>query len=252
LVTNRHVVKNQVYGVINITQSVDGQPALGKGIELTITPEYWKNWRFHPDPSIDVAILPIGGILMDASKRAGIDLFIRALDSTLIPTDEQIAKLDSLESVTFIGYPNGIWDTVNRLPIARKGTTATPLSVDYENTPRFLIDASVFGGSSGSPVFIHDTGHYSENGSIIFGSRIYLLGLVAAVYHRTSHNKIISVPIPTQHMPVAEQNEMLDLGIVFKARTIVETIEHAIKTELDQTPANSGQSLQGAMPKSNT
>lgn len=248
LVTNRHVIQNQVYGTIAITQSVDGQPALGRGIDLTIPQDYWRNWCPHPDPSIDVAILPIGEVILDVSKRAGMELFFRAIDSSMIPTDEQIANLDSLESVTFVGYPNGIWDEVNKLPIVRKGTTATPLAVDYENSPRFLIDASVFGGSSGSPVFIHDNGHYSSNGSIVVGHRFYLLGLVAAVYQRTSHNRIISVPIPTQHIPVAEQNEMLDLGVVFKARTIMETIEYAIKIELDRIAANSAPASQGPLP----
>lgn len=248
LVTNRHVVENQVSGAIAVTQSVDGRPALGSGIDLTIPPDYWRNWHFHPDPSIDVAILPIGHMLIDAAKSAGMEFFLRAIDSTLIPTDKQISNLDSLESVTFVGYPNGIWDEVNKLPIVRKGTTATPLSVDYENSPRFIIDASVFGGSSGSPVFILDSGHYSPTGAMVIGTRFYFLGLVAAVYQRTSHNRVISVPIPTQHMPVAEQNEMLDLGIVFKARTVMETIEHAIQVELARTAANSTQVLQGAAP----
>jgi len=38
-------------------------------------------------------------------------------------------------------------------------------------------------------------------------------------------NEIISLPIPTIHNQVARQIEMIDLGIVFKARTVIETIE---------------------------
>jgi hypothetical protein len=57
------------------------------------------------------------------------------------------------------------------------------------------------------------------------GSRCLFLGVIAAVFFRTKLNKIVSVPIPTQTQPMAEQQEMIDLGIVFKARTVVETVE---------------------------
>lgn len=76
----------------------------------------------------------------------------------MIPNEEQIKQMDAIEPITFIGYPNGIWDSTNLLPVARRGTTASPIEVDFEGSPRFLIDASVFGGSSGSPVFILNQG----------------------------------------------------------------------------------------------
>jgi hypothetical protein len=113
--------------------------------------------------------------------------------------------------------------------------------VDFEGTPRFLIDASVFGGSSGSPVFIMNQGFTAtKNGGISLGvSRLLFLGVVAAVYFRTQLNQIVAVPIPTQLQPMVLQQEMIDLGIVFKARTIVETIEAFLKARgvnLDATP----------------
>jgi hypothetical protein len=57
------------------------------------------------------------------------------------------------------------------------------------------------------------------------GSRFYFIGVIAAVFFRTHLNQIIPVPIPTQLQPMAKQQEMIDLGIVFKAHTVVETIE---------------------------
>ena len=148
----------------------------------------------------------------------------------MIPTVEQAASLDALESVTFIGYPNGIWDSKNLLPVARRGMTASPISVDFENTPRFLIDASVFGGSSGSPVFLMNQGMYTDKtGGTVIGSRLLFVGTIAAVFFRTQLNQIVSVPIPTQVQPMAQQREMIDLGIVFKARTVIETIEAFLK-----------------------
>ena len=133
---------------------------------------------------------------------------------------------DAIESITFIGYPNGIWDTKNLLPVARRGTTASPMSVNFENTPRFLIDASVFGGSSGSPVFILNQGMITDkHGNTTVGSRVVFVGVVAAVFSRTQLNQIIAVPIPTQTQPMAQQQEMIDLGIVFRSETVVQAIQ---------------------------
>jgi hypothetical protein len=140
--------------------------------------------------------------------------------------------LDALEPVTFIGYPNGIWDSKNLLPIARRGMTASPISVDFENTPRFLIDASVFGGSSGSPVFLLNQGVYTDKtGGTIIGSRLLFVGVIAAVFFRTQFNQVVAVPIPTQVQPMVQQQEMIDLGIVFKARTVIETVEAFLKAK---------------------
>lgn len=148
----------------------------------------------------------------------------------MIPTSEQAAELDAVELVTFIGYPNGVWDSKNLLPIARRGTTASSIEVDFEGTPRFLIDASVFGGSSGSPVFILNNGSWAaKDGGLVAGTRFHFVGVIAAVFFRTHLNNIIAVPIPTQVQPMAQQQEMIDLGIVFKARTVVETIEAFLK-----------------------
>lgn len=51
-------------------------------------------------------------------------------------------------------------------------------------------------------------------------------------------NQIVAVPIPTQVQPMAQQQEMIDLGIVFKARTVVETIEAFIKAHNTETSAS--------------
>jgi len=144
----------------------------------------------------------------------------------MIPSQDQIERLDAIEPVTFIGYPNGIWDSKNFLPVARRGSTASPIQVDFEGTPRFLIDASVFGGSSGSPVFLFNQGMFTDkSGDTSIASRLLFVGVVAAVFFRTQFNQIVAVPIPTQTQPMARQQEMIDLGIVFKARTVVEAIE---------------------------
>jgi hypothetical protein len=239
VVTNKHVVRGMREGRFSFLKKKDGQPTLGDGLTVNLGPQVWPNmWFDHPDPNVDIAICPLAPLEARIKKDHNVDLFCRYVSSDMIPTEEQTRELDAIEPVTFIGYPNGVWDNKNLLPVARRGTTASPIEVDFEGTPRFLIDASVFGGSSGSPVFILHQGSFpTKNGNVVVGSRFHFVGVIAAVFFRTHLNQIVSLPIPTQVLPMAQQQEMIDLGIVFKARTVVETIEAFIKARNIDTSA---------------
>lgn len=229
LVTNKHVVEGMQAGSITFHQRKEGQPNLGVGFRLDVQ-DWGKFWFGHPSADVDIAVTPFLPLETHIKQNNNVDLFYRYITSDSLPTPEQDEQFDAIESVTFIGYPNGIWDSKNLLPVARRGTTASPMSVDFEGTPRFIIDASVFGGSSGSPVFVLNQGMITDKlGNTTMGSRVLFVGVIAAVFFRTHLNQIIAVPVPTHTRPMAEQQEMIDLGIVFKARTVVETIEAFIK-----------------------
>jgi len=229
VVTNKHVVMGMREGVLSFLKRHDTQPTLGDGFRLRVD-DWAQAWFGHPSPDIDITICPLVPLETQIKQQHNVEFFYRSVSSDIIPTPQQITELDALEPVTFIGYPNGIWDSKNLLPVARRGITASPIGVDFEGTPRFLIDASVFGGSSGSPVFILNQGTYAmKEGEIALGSRFYFVGVIAAVFFRTRLNQIILEPVPTQVRPMAQQQEMIDLGIVFKARTVVETIEAFLK-----------------------
>jgi len=225
IVTNKHVVQGMSAGRLTLLKRDGDKPLIGQGFSLDIS-DWSIAWYGHPDPNVDIAVMPFAPLEAQIKDKAGVDVFYRVVSTDSIPSAEQAANLDAIEYVTFIGYPNGIWDSKNLLPVARRGATASPLQVDFENTPRFLIDASVFGGSSGSPVFIFNQGTFTDKaGGTVIGSRILFIGVVAAVFFRTQLNEIVAVPIPTLNQPMARQQEMIDLGIVFKARTVVEAIE---------------------------
>jgi hypothetical protein len=229
IVTNKHVVNGMRAGHITFLQRNGQAPRIGEGLRLRL--DDWQiAWFGHPSPEVDIAICPFAPMEAHAKQQYNIDLFYRTVDTSLIPTAKQLEELDAIEVVTFIGYPNGVWDSKNLLPVARRGTTASPIGVDFEGTPRFLIDASVFGGSSGSPVFILNQGSWGpKGGGLVAGNRLMFVGVIAAVFFRTHLNQIIAVPIPTQVQPMAQQQEMIDLGIVFKAHTVVETIDAFLK-----------------------
>lgn len=212
IVTNKHVVNGMRSGHFTFLQRNGQAPRIGEGFRLRV--DDWQTaWFGHPSPDIDIAICPFAPIETHIRQHHNIDLFYRHVEASLIPTPRQLEELDAIEVVTFIGYPNGVWDSKNLLPVARRGTTASPLAVDFEGTPRFLIDASVFGGSSGSPVFILNQGSWGTKvGGLVAGSRLMFVGVIAAVFFRTHLNQIIPVPIPTQVQPMAQQQEMIDLG----------------------------------------
>jgi hypothetical protein len=121
-----------------------------------------------------------------------------------------------------IGYPNGIWDSVNNLPIIRKGITATHPSIDYDGRREFLIDAACFPGSSGSPVFLFNLSSYTtkSGGTIIGGSRIKLIGVLYAGPQYSAEGEVRIVNVPTQQKVVAVSAIPNNLGFVIKAERL--------------------------------
>jgi hypothetical protein len=232
IVTNKHVVKDSVKGGITFMKKKDEKPTLGDSFRLEFD-NFEKLWKGHANPSVDITVTPLVPLLEQIKTKHNVDIYFNHISSENIPTEPQIKEIDAIEDITFVGYPNGIWDRKNYTPILRRGTTATHYAVDFENEKKFLIDASVFGGSSGSPVFLYNSGSFTnKGGGLIAGSRLYFLGVVAAVFFRNSVNEIISIPIPTSNKNVSVGQEMIDLGIVFKATTVTETVEAEIDKEM--------------------
>lgn len=227
IVTNKHVVADAIKGGITFICGNKDKPTLGTSFRVDFD-NFEAHWHGHPDKETDITVIPLIP-LVEHMKKQGVDVFFRSISSLNIPNPEQEKQLDAIEEVVFVGYPNGIWDSKNFTPIARKGTTATPFALNYGGEKKFLIDASVFGGSSGSPVFVYQSGVYAtKNGPATAGTKFFFIGVVAAVYFKTATNDIVSLPIPTHAKNVAIDKEMIDLGIVFKASTVVEAIESAL------------------------
>ena len=115
----------------------------------------------HPDPTVDLAVFPIAPLLNQAKNRE-IDIYLMPFQESIIPTQDVLDNLSGIENVTMIGYPNGIWDQKNNMPIIRRGITATSPKYNYNDLPIFVIDCACFPGSSGSPVLIFDQGGYMD------------------------------------------------------------------------------------------
>jgi hypothetical protein len=237
IVTNKHVISDSISVRSFFTQGTGTRPLIGHKHDFVIDPVQTP-WYGHPDPSVDVAILPLQPILQ-MLHAAGQTPFFRSITHTSIPEPEEIEELDPLEQVIFLGYPAGLYDTANLTPIFRRGMTATPPQLDYCGRPTFLIDASVFGGSSGSPVFLDIThGHVDRRGQIELGPRrTFLLGILAEVHCQQDHAPLELVTINTiSQVPVARVTQMIDLGVVFKASLIVDTVEWFLRSSGTAAP----------------
>lgn len=229
LVTAKHVVDGNCDGVREGTFTFKLQendlPAQAGAVSVSIPEELWQRmWFPHPDPTVDVAVFPLGPLIRERQAE-GHRFFFRSVFPHMVPARQALEELDAIEVVTFMGYPDGIWDDVNILPIARRGTTATPISVDFKGRPEFLIDGSVFGGSSGSPVFIFNQGMWSlKSGGSVAGTRLMFIGLITESMYRVEPSEVDGAPASGQRVPIVRHHQMVDLGVVTKARAVTEVV----------------------------
>lgn len=219
LVTNKHVVQGAINARIYLSRANGQEPQFGKFNSWDIS-EFAKIVVGHPDPKVDLAAFPIGEILHQMDQ-AGTPAYYRGFGLANIPTEAEVRSLTAIENVLMVGYPTGIWDQSNNLPIVRRGITATPYARDYDGRPEFMIDCACFPGSSGSPVVIADNGSYAiKGGGIAIGSRFHLLGLLWGGPQYTAEGKIIAKPVPTSAVPVSVSQIPTNLGFCIKSRMI--------------------------------
>lgn len=223
IVTNKHVVRGRSRGFFHLTLDKGGrQPDLGRHERIELI-DFASCWLEHPDPEVDLAMVLVGGVV-NQLKQLGKTPYYVSLDKELIPTPAKLAELSAIEDVLMIGYPNGLWDAKNNLPLIRRGITSTPPAIDYNDRPDFVIDAACFPGSSGSPILVMNEGFIKHrNGDISIGeSRVMFLGVLYAGPHTTAAGTIVARPVPTAMRPVPMVNVMLNLGFCVKSAKILD------------------------------
>lgn len=233
IVTNKHVVANANVGKFHVTLANDeGLPDTGKH-QLFQFANFEQQCIKHPDSNVDLAAFLIGPLLNQA-KQSGGKLFYIPLKMDLIPSDEERKSYSSMEDIVMIGYPNGIWDSKNNLPVIRKGITATHANIHWNGKPEFLTDIASFPGSSGSPVFLANIGGYMDNkGNTYMGShRIRLLGVHYAGAMHTASGEIHIVTAPTSNVPIPITQIPNNIGVAINSKEIFgleKEVERVIK-----------------------
>lgn len=192
IVTNKHVIKGADSGILCFRlKGPHGDISYGN-IEKAKLKDFGNLWILHPDTSVDLAILPIGRLLNEYDKMEK-NIFYSSYREQDIPSDSILQDLRAIEDIFMVGYPFGLKDNINDLPIVRKGITATPLFLNYNSNKEFLCDIPVYAGSSGSPILIYDQGGNSDRFATGFylDPRILLLGINYATYTKDFQGKII-------------------------------------------------------------
>lgn len=224
VVTNKHVARGMTKGFFILTKAdTNGNPMHKDHVKIEID-QFEQNWIFHPDDNVDLCVLPVASLFYNAQTH-GVPLFYRTFEDSHIPSGNRLNDLDAVEEILMIGYPNGLWDSVNNMPIVRKGITATDIKFDYEDRKEFMIDAACFPGSSGSPVLICNTGSYQDKHGIIkiVGSRVLLLGILYAgpQFSVTGEIKVVNIP-NMQQKQMAVSHIPNNLGYVIKSERIMD------------------------------
>ncbi len=223
IVTNKHVIEGAKQGKFHFNLADEnGQPLKATHTSFIIN-NFQAAWIPHPDDNVDLCVMPIAPLLSQAEQQ-GKKIFFITLDKSLILNPDEISELIAFEEVIMIGYPNGIWDSVNNMPIIRKGITATHPNLDYNGKLEFMIDAACFPGSSGSPVYLFNLGGYTTKagGTVIGGARIKLLGILYAGPQHTATGEIEVINVPTQQKVVAFSRIPNNLGLVIKAQRLLD------------------------------
>lgn len=191
IVTNKHVIIDALRGTLNL-KTLDSSDNFNYGNFEKVEIDFFKKyWIFHPDSNVDLAIMPIMPLIKNFEARKK-KIAYAAYDEYQIPNDSISRSLSAIEEILMIGYPFGLRDIVNDVPIVRKGITATPHFLNYNSTKEFLCDLPVYPGSSGSPIIILNSGNYSNRkGGTIIGTRLLLLGINYATYTKDFSGKII-------------------------------------------------------------
>lgn len=242
IATNKHVLKgatkiNFVITTVPASAAVDafGQYEGQTHVPIELSLERATHFGvtsptliLHPDADVDLALIdvtvPVGQYMAPPSK-----VRLVFLDSTWFH-DRHDRPLRAIETVKVVGYPEGLWDEANNSPIARTGSTATHPLARFKGKTNFLIDAAMFQGSSGSPIFSFESPMFLTNGGAWTpGSKASLLGILWGVIEKTNEGEVLIEEIPA----VRERGKFafktsLNLGIALHASHLLE-LEQLLK-----------------------
>jgi len=223
IITNKHVVRGMTAGSFLMTRAdAQGEPICTQHCSMVIN-SIQERVVNHSDENVDLCAIPIADLLMQAIN-AGISVFYKQFDSDLIPTGEILNSLHPMEDVLMVGYPIGLWDSTNNMPIFRRGITATHPCLHYNGKREFMVDLACFPGSSWSPVLIFNVwwAYSTRDGTTHIGTRIVLLGVLYAGPQYTNTGEVRVVDVPVVNAVASIHSMPVNLGLVIKSERITE------------------------------
>lgn len=197
LASNRHVMQNADVLVLHLHRN---RYDLKKNDTHNVQLNDLNGPRWKAHGIADVALVEI-----DATLKTQFE--ITAFSKADFFPDRYV--LNPGEELLVMGYPQGYYDALNNLPIFRDATIASAYGVDFNGEPKFLTDANLMEGNSGSPVITKPTQvliDKSGNVSLIAGEvPHYLVGVHSA--------------------GVGKKDDKLGLGVTWYAHVLEEIAE---------------------------
>jgi hypothetical protein len=225
-VTARHLLRGLNLDLVRIIVNTHG------GGRKPIKP---KDWYFHPDPSVDVAV---------ARYDIPGSVHIRHLEPSMFVTPENMKQyfIGIGDDVIFPGLFEFVPGELVNTPLLRHGAIAMlpdhPIQVGGGFSEMHLIEARSFSGLSGSPVFVRatvwDTNYKRGDGTpvtlVCQSADMYLLGMIWGHWDENPRGVNMGISAIT---PAEKIRETLYLPEAIAKRT---EIELALVTESSPVP----------------
>jgi hypothetical protein len=177
----------------------------------------------HPLDDIDLCAISVEPIEEEARIK-GKEIYTAFIESSMLPSQGSLELMPVIQDVFMYGYPIGLWDKFNNLPIVRKGVLSSHPALDFCGQPKGAVDIASFPGSSGSPIFIlSDGGPISDkHGNVWANRRICIfLGIQSERARMRDDGTFDMAAIPVQHQPVEDKGMLpIHLGYYIKSSQI--------------------------------
>lgn len=218
IVTNKHVINNDMNCVVSFDLHLSNEDDPS---DKNVTVKYTNGWI--PHSKHDLCFCFAVPLFEQIKKQFNRNVFFRALDESLIYDFEKLNELSAVEDVFMVGYPIGLSDIKNNLPLFRRGITSSHPAISFNEQDIGAVDMACFPGSSGSPIVIMNEGSYSsKNGTVSIGQRVIFLGVLVKGPELNKEGKFIIKDIPTSQSVSFVTPLMINMGYYIQAHQLLE------------------------------
>lgn len=222
LITNKHVVDYQTSIMTHYFFNLKENGNVNNHSKVSILTE----WLFHPDKEVDLCftflnpiVHPLNMHLKNINNNSKI-FYMPWPDNYPQP---HLNYMDMNQDVVMIGYPLGLSDEKNNLPIYRHGKTASHPKIDFNGKLQGVVDMACFPGSSGSPIFAITEAYQKKKTSLQVSDGtggLTLLGFLYAgpIYDTQGDIQIKQIPMDLKLF--ANIKVQINLGYYIKASAL--------------------------------